>query len=137
MVVAAFFPNISQFSVDLPFSEAYLPSKHGCPLPSTCWVIGLQASTLFSEEVYLLEQHHLLIVTNSRPQLDNLLVFTNTCLSSGSLVSLGTAHSPIPLSEPFIPTLFIHNLIDLYNIITKEINCIDVTTIKYKMITPQ
>ena len=113
MVVAVFFPDISQFSVDSPLSEAYPPSKHGCPLPNTCWVIGLQASTLFSEEVCLLGQHHLLVITSSRPRPNNLLAFTHTCLSSDSLASLGATHNPIPLSEPFIPTLFILNLIDL------------------------
>ena len=107
MVVAAFFPNISQFSVDSPFSEAYLPSKHGCPLPSTCWVVGLQASILFPDEVCLLKQHHLLVVTNSCPQPDNLLAFTNTYLSSSALPSLGETHGPILLSEPFIPTYIV------------------------------
>ena len=108
MVVAIFFPDISQFSIDSPLSEAYPPSKHGCPLPSTCWVVRLQASTLFPEEVCLLGQHHLLVVTSSRPRPNNLFPFTNTCLSSGSLASSGAAHNPIPLSKPFIPTIYIY-----------------------------
>ena len=108
VVVAVFFPDISQFSIDSPLSEAYPPSKHGCPLPSTCWVVRLQASTLFPEEVCLLRQHHLLVVTSSRPRPNNLLPFTNTCLSSGSLASSGAAHGPIPLSKPFIPTIYIY-----------------------------
>ena len=68
VVVVASFPDISQFSIDSPLSEAYLPSKHGCPLPNTCWVIEFQASTVFPKVVYLLRQHHLLVVTNSCPR---------------------------------------------------------------------
>ena len=97
-MVAAFFLDISQFSVDSPLSKAYPPSKHDCPLPSTCWVDGLQASILFLEEIFLLEQHHL-------------LAFTNTCLSSGSLASSSVAHGPIPLSKPFIPIIAPHSVI--------------------------
>lgn len=71
-------------------SEAY-PSKHGCPLPSICWVIGLQTFTLFSKEVWLLEQHHLFVVTGPHPRTNNLLALINTWLSLGSLASLSVA----------------------------------------------
>ena len=114
VVVAVFFSDISQFSIYSPLSEAYPPSKHGCPLPSTCWVVGLQASTLFPKEVCLLKQHHLLVMISSHPRHDNLLAFINTCLSSSSLASLGSlassgmTHGPIPLSKPFIPIPIIY-----------------------------
>ena len=110
MLVAAFFPNISQFSVDSPLSKAYPPFKHGCPLPSTCWMVGLQASTLFPEEVWLLRQHHLLVVTSPRPRPNNLLAFTNICLSLSSLASSGVAHGPKSLFEPFILTIIMEAL---------------------------
>ena len=99
-----FIPKYFPFSVDSLLSEAH-PPKHGCLLPSTCWVIGLQASTLLAEEGWLLERHHLLVVTCPLPQPNNLLAFTNTCLSSGFLTSSSVAHGPVFLSEPFIPTL--------------------------------
>ena len=84
-------------------SEAY-PPKHGCPLSNTCWMVGLKISTLFPKEVWLLRQHHLLVVTNPRPQPNNLLALINTCLSLGSLASSSVAHGLIPLSEYLIST---------------------------------
>ena len=105
MVIAAFFPDISQFFVDSPPSKAYPPSKHGCLLSSTCWVVKLHVSTLLPEEVCLLGQYHLLVMISSCPQPKNLLAFTNTGLSLGSSMSSSAVHGPIPLSEPFIPTV--------------------------------
>ena len=99
-MVTTFFPDISQFSVDSLLSEAY-PPKHGCPLPSTWWVVRLQASTLLAEEGWLLGQHHLFIMTRSLPWPNKLLTFIKTCPSSGSLTSLGAAYGPISLFDPF------------------------------------
>ena len=111
-MIATFFSNISQFFVDSPPSKAYPPSKHGCLLPSTCWVVKLQVSTLLPEEVCLLGQYHLLVMISSCPRPENLLAFTNTGLSLGSSMSSSAVHSPIPLSEPFIPTItYFKNLI--------------------------
>jgi len=39
-VVAVFFPDISQFSVDLSLFKVY-PPKYGCLLPSTQWGVEL------------------------------------------------------------------------------------------------
>ena len=105
MVIAAFFPDISQFFVDSPPSKAYPPSKHSCLLSSTCWVVKLHVSTLLPEEVCLLGQYHLLVMISSHPRPENLLAFTNTGLSLGSSMSSSAVHGPIPLSEPFIPTV--------------------------------
>ena len=78
-MVVAFFPDISQLFIDLPLFEVY-PPKHGCPLPSTRWVVKLLASTLLVEEGWLLRQRHLFIMTRPLPRPNNLLAFTSTCL---------------------------------------------------------
>ena len=68
-------------------------------------MVGFQATTLLAEEGWLLGQRHLFIMTIPLPWPNNLLTFTKTYLSSGSLTSLCVAHSPISLSRPFIPTI--------------------------------
>ena len=63
-----------------------------------------------TEEVFLLGQRLLLIVTRLLPRSINLYAFANIYLSlgyltsSGALTSLGAAHGPILLLGPFIPT---------------------------------
>ena len=96
-LVAVFFPDISQFYIDSLLFETY-PPKHSCPLPSTWWVVGFQAATQLAEEGWLLGQHHLFIMIRPLPRPNNLLTFTKTYMSSGSLTSSGAAHGPISLS---------------------------------------
>ena len=105
-MITTFFPDISQFSVDSLLFEAY-PPKHGCPLPSTWWVVGFQAATLLVKERWLLEQRQLFIMTKPLPRPNNLLTFTKTYLSSSSLMSLGAAHGSKSLFGSFIPTIII------------------------------
>ena len=50
-----------------------------------------------------------------------LSTFTYTSLSSGYLTSSRAAHGPIPISRPFIPTVFILNVWQKANFVRKEI----------------
>ena len=50
-----------------------------------------------------------------------LSTFTYTSLSSGYLTSSGAAHGPIPISRPFIFTVFILNVWQKANFVRKEI----------------
>ena len=56
-----------------------------------------------AEEVLLLKQHFQFLMTKLLPQTINLYASISIYLSSN--YSSGVAHSPIPISSPFIPTI--------------------------------
>ena len=80
-----------------------LPSTIACCPVLDGW-LDLWLSFCLVEEVFLLGQHLILIVTRLLPWPINLYAFASIYLSSGYLTSLGTAHGPILISELFIPT---------------------------------
>ena len=60
---------------------------------------------MLAKEGLLLGKHHQFITIWPFPQPCSLVVFTNTCLSLGSLTFLNVAHDPLPFFRPFIPTI--------------------------------
>ena len=60
-----------------------------------------------AKELFLFRQRPQLLMTRLFPQLINLYAFVSIYLSSSYLMSSGTAHDPIPIYGPFIPTKII------------------------------
>ena len=66
-----------------------------------------------AKEMFLLGPHFQSLMTRLLPWITNLYALVSTYLSSDDLISSHTAHGPIPISEPFIPT-YIHTYIHTY-----------------------
>ena len=85
-----------------------LPRKIAyCPVLNR-W-LDLWPLLCLANEVFLLGQRLLLIVTRLLSRPINLYAFASIYLSSGYLTSSSTTHGPIPIFGPFIPTIASQN----------------------------